>query len=76
MVAGKTGVRAFFVDESGEMYSCDNSNHRYSGLDKRPVAAAAALAEGLDSTAAPNCVGTDGVTRKRPNGASIGGRRR
>lgn len=58
--AGKTGARAFFIDHTGTVYVSDNKSGRYSGYNKRPAAAAAVSAAGIDATVAKNGTGVDG----------------
>jgi hypothetical protein len=60
---GKSGRRAFFVDQSGDVLATDNEAQRYSGLAHAPRSAAAYLAasteRGMARPPAANARGED-----------------
>jgi hypothetical protein len=61
---GKSGTRAFFVNQSGDVLACSNTSTRYSGWDKAPVFTAA-YQRGTTTMADPvaaNAAGNDGET--------------
>jgi hypothetical protein len=63
--AGKSGQRAFFVDQSGDVLACDNADARYTGTAKMPAASAARAAGSAGAMSAPiaaNAAGHDGQT--------------
>jgi hypothetical protein len=62
---GKSGQRAFFVDQHGDVLACDNADSRYAGIAKMPAAPAARAAGSAGAMSAPvaaNAAGHDGQT--------------
>jgi hypothetical protein len=61
---GKSGKRAFFVNQGGDVLACSNTSARYTGWDKAP-AFTAAFQRGSRTMADPvaaNTAGNDGET--------------
>lgn len=61
--AGRSGARAFFVSQAGDVLGCSNDDGAYSGLARPPQPAAAFEAKGdgkLHDRAAANAIGKDG----------------
>ena len=59
----KSGLRAFFVNQAGDVIACDNDGDRYCGNDKPPAptaAYAAGTAGTMQSDVAANMAGIDG----------------
>ena len=64
MTYGTSGQRAFFVNQSGELLSCQNSVMRYRGSSSTPVGTAAVIGSAQNPTMASpialNATGQDG----------------
>ena len=63
-VQGKSGNRAFFINQSGGVLGCSNTTTRYSGVGKGPAFTAALERGGTTMSAkvAANTLGNDGET--------------
>ncbi len=64
---GRTGERAFFVNQAGDVLQCANGNARYSGKTKMPQGSAAFRGAGITSQVAVGTTGNDGEFWKRIN---------
>lgn len=64
---GVSGLRAFVIDESGALFECENTKHKYSGLENAPRGDAAFLTEGSNRGGGAGAMrlGRDGALWRR-----------
>jgi hypothetical protein len=64
---GKSGNRAFFINQSGDVIQSANENAEWSGADKAPAGSAAFTGAGITSRVAIGTYGKDGDIWKMTN---------